>query len=72
MHIYISTLMQVITMTSFGDRNIGEYCCIITKFRISVLGLVNNHETMIIVPSWSHDNDAVKILTLGTCSYIII
>ena len=30
----------------------------------TTLGLGNNHETMIIVPSWSHDSHTVKFFNI--------
>ena len=34
------------------------------RIKHSTVGLGNNHETMIIVPSWSYDNHTVEIFSI--------
>ena len=42
------------------SAHLMHVCCL--GYRYNLLGLGNNCETVIIMPSWSHDNRAVKTL----------
>ena len=67
-YIYFKVVCQaILTLTSNGIVSMGKIEWL-TKLgwygahiKHSTVGLGNNHETMIIVPSWSYDNHTVEI-----------
>ena len=54
----IGLISQIVLCWLKHNKNLKTF---ILNTKIQGLGLGNNHETVIIVPSWSHDNCTVKI-----------